>query len=173
MKTHIKSLRDLIIRAIDVFYPLFSKMMDLQTLRYAACGGANTILGICIYFTSYHYILHKKIVYTPLVAISPYIAAFLIEFLVIFPLGFFLMKYVVYQESTIRSKVQLARYFAQVLMCLLLNYICLKIFVEYCHIYPTVAKLFTTVIVIFVSYLTLKHFTFRVGKSGRLEAETD
>ena len=173
MKTHIKSLRDLIIRAIDVFYPLFSKMMDLQTFRYAACGGANTLLGICIYFTSYHYILHKKIVYTPLVAISPYIAAFLIEFLVIFPLGFFLMKYVVYQESTIRSKVQLARYFAQVLMCLLLNYICLKIFVEYCHIYPTVAKLFTTVIVIFVSYLTLKHFTFRVGKSGRLEAETD
>jgi putative flippase GtrA len=60
-----------------------------------------------------------------------------------------------------------------VLMCLLLNYIFLKIFVEYCHIYPTVAKLFTTVIVIFVSYLTLKHFTFRVGKSGRLEAETD
>ena len=173
MKTHIKSLRDLIIRAIDVFYPLFSKMMDLQTFRYAACGGANTLLGICIYFTSYHYILHKKIVYTPFVAISPYIAAFLIEFLVIFPLGFFLMKYVVYQESTIRSKVQLARYFAQVLMCLLLNYICLKIFVEYCHIYPTVAKLFTTVIVIFVSYLTLKHFTFRVGKSGRLEAETD
>ena len=173
MKTHIKSLRDLIISVIDVFYPLFSKMMDLQTFRYAACGGANTLLGICIYFTSYHYILHKKIVYTPLVAISPYIAAFLIEFLVIFPLGFFLMKYVVYQESTIRSKVQLARYFAQVLMCLLLNYICLKIFVEYCHIYPTVAKLFTTVIVIFVSYLTLKHFTFRVGKSGRLEAETD
>jgi putative flippase GtrA len=173
MKTHIKSLRDLIIGAIDVFYPLFSKLMDLQTFRYAACGGANTLLGICIYFTSYHYILHKKIVYTPLVAISPYIAAFLIEFIVIFPLGFFLMKYVVYQESTIRSKVQLARYFAQVLMCLLLNYICLKIFVEYCHIYPTVAKLFTTVIVIFVSYLTLKHFTFRVGKSGRLEAETD
>ena len=173
MKTHIKSLRDLIIGVIDVFYPLFSKLMDLQTFRYAACGGANTLLGICIYFASYHYILHKKIVYTPLVAISPYIAAFLIEFLVIFPMGFFLMKYVVYQESTIRSKVQLARYFAQVLMCLLLNYICLKIFVEYCHIYPTVAKLFTTVIVIFVSYLTLKHFTFRVGKSGRLEAETD
>ena len=173
MKTHFKSLRDLIIRVVDVFYPLFSKLMDLQTFRYAACGGANTLLGIVIYFTSYHYILHKKIVYTPLVAISPYIAAFLIEFLVIFPLGFFLMKYVVYSESTIRSKVQLARYFAQVLMCLLLNYIFLKIFVEYCHIYPTVAKLFTTVIVIFVSYLTLKHFTFRVGKSGRLEAETD
>jgi putative flippase GtrA len=173
MKTHIKSLRDLIIAVIDVFYPLFSKLMDLQTFRYAACGGANTLLGICIYFTSYHFILYKKIVYTPVVAISPYIAAFLIEFLVIFPLGFFLMKYVVYQESTIRSRVQLARYFAQVLMCLLLNYICLKIFVEYFHIYPTVAKLFTTVIVIFISYLTQKHFTFRVGKSGRLEAETD
>lgn len=162
MKAHVKNIRDLIISLVDFFYPPFRKMMDLQTFRYAACGGGNTLLGIFIYFISYNFILQKEIVYTPLIAISPHIAAFLLEFCIIFPLGFFLMKYVVYRESNLKGRVQLARYFTQILVCLLLNYVCLKIFVEYIGIYPTPAKMLTTIIVIVFSYVTLKHFTFRV-----------
>ncbi|HCL82631.1 MAG TPA: phenylalanine 4-monooxygenase, partial [Chitinophagaceae bacterium] len=33
-----------IIALIDFFYPPFRKFISLQTFRYAACGGANTIL---------------------------------------------------------------------------------------------------------------------------------
>jgi putative flippase GtrA len=57
--------------------------------------------------------------------------------------------------------VQLFRYFVLVLICLLLNYIFIKLFVEQFHIYPTVAKIFTTVIVVSFSYLTQKHYTFK------------
>jgi putative flippase GtrA len=173
MKHRVKSLRDLIINVVDFFYPPFRRIMDLQTFRYAACGGGNTMLGIFIYFISYNFILQKQIVYTPVVAISPHIAAFLIEFFIIFPLGFFLMKYVVYQESSLRGRVQLARYFSQIIICLVLNYICLKVFVEYIGIYPTPAKMLTTVIVIVFSYLTLKHFTFRSPKPVLSETESN
>ena len=50
----------------------------MQTFRYAACGGGNTLLDIFIYFISYNFILEKEILYTPIGAISPYIAAFFI-----------------------------------------------------------------------------------------------
>jgi hypothetical protein len=31
---------------IDLFYPLFRKIFSLQTFRYVACGGVNTLLDI-------------------------------------------------------------------------------------------------------------------------------
>ena len=42
--------KDRIIAFIDFFYPPFRKLMPEQTFRYAACGGANTVLGLTIYF---------------------------------------------------------------------------------------------------------------------------
>lgn len=122
------------------------------------------MLDIFLYFIAFHFILNKEILYTPVVAISPHIAAFLISFLITFPLGFFLSKYVVFSESDLRGRVQLIRYFSLVLACLLLNYIFIKFFVEYMGIFPTPAKIFTTFFVVAFSYLSQKHFTFRVSK---------
>ena len=48
--------------------------------------------------------------------------------------------------------------------CIALNYIFIKLFVEKFGFYPTVAKLFTTFIVVTFSYLTQKKFTFKVAK---------
>src|SRR5690606_38925633 len=125
-----------------------------------------------LYFIAYNFILDKEIVYTPIVAISPHIAAFLISFVITFPLGFFLSKYVVFSESDLRGRVQLVRYFSLVLACLLLNYIFIKFFVEYIGIFPTPAKILTTIFVVALSYLSQKHFTFRVKKAVS-QAKTD
>jgi putative flippase GtrA len=51
------------------------------------------------------------------------------------------------------------------MICLLLNYIFIKLFVEQFHLYPTVAKILTTVIVVSFSYLTQKNYTFRVERN--------
>lgn len=136
--------------------------MDRQTFRYAACGGMNTSLDIVLYFVSYNYILKKEILHTPLVAISPHIAAFLISFCISFPLGFILARYVVFPESTLRGRVQLTRYLTLVLICVLINYVCLKFFVEYVGIFPTPSKILTTGLIVIFSYLAQKHFTFKV-----------
>jgi putative flippase GtrA len=70
--------------------------------------------------------------------------------------------------------VQLFRYFLLVGCCILLNYLFLKLFVEICHFFPTVAKVLTTVMVACFSYFTQKTFTFRVSgiQSSRLEVQS-
>jgi putative flippase GtrA len=159
-------LKDSIRDSIDYFHPPFRKLMPLQTFRYAACGGANTLLDIVLYYLSYNFLLKKQILYTPVGAISPYIAAFLIAFCVSFPTGFYLNRHVVFPGSTLRGRVQLWRYFLLVLVCIVLNYVFIKLFVEQFHIYPTIAKILTTVIVISFSYLTQKYFTFKIDNNG-------
>ncbi len=119
------------------------------------------MLDILIFFISYNFIFRKEVVHIGSIAISPHIAAFLAAFCVTFPVGFYLSRYVVFSESNIRGRVQLFRYFLLVLGCIALNYMFLKIFVEQLHIYPTVSKILTTVIVVAFSYLTQKHYTFK------------
>lgn len=156
-------LKGWIISIIDFFYAPFRKLMPIQTFRYAACGGGNTILDIFLYFLAYNYVLRKEIVYTPAGAISPHIAAFLISFAISFPTGYMLNRYIVFPGSILKGRVQLFRYFMLVLVCIYLNYIFIKLFVEHFHIYPTISKMLTTVIVVAFSYFTQKNFTFKTG----------
>ena len=156
-------LKGWIISIIDFFYAPFRKLMPIQTFRYAACGCGNTILDIFLYFLAYNYVLRKEIVYTPAGAISPHIAAFLISFAISFPTGYMLNRYIVFPGSILKGRVQLFRYFMLVLVCIYLNYIFIKLFVEHFHIYPTISKMLTTVIVVAFSYFTQKNFTFKTG----------
>ncbi len=135
--------------------------MPLQTFRYAACGGFNTCLDISLFFVSYNYILHKQPVHFLSFTIGAHIAAFLIGFAVTFPIGFYLSRYVVFQETSVRKAKQLAKYFTVVFGCLLLNYAFLKFFVDMLGFYPTPSKILTTFFVVAFSYVTQKNFTFR------------
>jgi putative flippase GtrA len=155
-----------ILQLVDLFYPLFRRFMPHQTFRYAACGGFNTVLDIGLFFVSYNYLFHKEPVHTGILTISPHIASFLSAFLVTFPIGFYLSRYVVFQETSVAKKVQLFRYFIVVLGCLILNYIFLKLFVEVFGWYATPSKLATTVFVVAFSYYMQKYFTFKAVEVG-------
>ncbi len=154
-------LRRLILGIVDLFYPLFRRVMPLQTFRYAACGGFNTFLDISLFFVSYNFILKKEAVKLPFLTIGSHIAAFLIGFTVTFPIGFYLSRYVVFQETTVGKRRQLRKYFTVVLGCLFLNYGFLKLFVDVFGWYPTPSKLLTTVFVVAFSYLSQKNYTFK------------
>lgn len=160
-------LKGWILAVIDFLHIPFRRVVPIQTFRYAACGGGNTLLDIFLYFLSYNYILAKKIVYTPAGPISPHIAAFLMSFAVSFPTGYLLNRYIVFPGSILRGRIQLFRYFLLVLVCVYLNYIFIKLFVEHFHIYPTVSKILTTVIVVSFSYFTQKYFTFKTDLGGK------
>ncbi len=146
---------------IDWFYPPFKQWMPLQTFRYAACGGGNTLLDIGLFFISYNFILQKQMLHTPWFTFSPHIAAFLMSFFITFPVGFFLSRYVVFEGSAVRKREQLPKYMIVVLGAILLNYFFLKVFVETFHMYATLAKIFTTFFVVAFSYFSQKHFTFK------------
>ena len=151
----------IILAIIDWVYPVFRKMMPLQTFRYAACGGANTILDITLFFVSYNFILQKHFIHIGWLTISPHIASFIISFCITFPLGFYLSRYVVFQETSVTKGKQLMKYFIVVLGCVLLNYGFLKFFVDYLGWYPTMAKIVTTFFVVIFSYTSQKNFTFK------------
>lgn len=150
-----------ILQVVDWFYPLFSRFMPKQTYRYAACGGFNTILDIGLFFIAYNYILNKTPAQLYAVTVSPHIASFILSFLITFPTGFYLSRYVVFQQTSVTKRTQLARYFLVVFGCILLNYIFLKIFVDSFGWYPTPSKMLTTVFVVLFSYFSQKNFTFR------------
>ncbi|AEV98460.1 phenylalanine 4-monooxygenase [Niastella koreensis] len=168
-------MKNLINAAINAFYPLFRRFMPLQTFRYAACGGGNTLLDITLFYLSYHFLFREQIVHTPIIPLQPYTAAFMVSFSITFPLGFYMSRTIVFPGSTLRGRIQLFRYFMMVLICIGLNYIFIKLFVEQCHLYPTVAKILTTFIVVAFSFIAQKNFTFKVESAEEealLEAET-
>ena len=153
--------KNTILSIVDFFYPPFKKFISQQTFRYAVCGGGNMALNILIYYIAYHFILHEKIVYTPVTAISPHIAAYIISFCITFPIGFYLSLFVVFPESYLRKRIQLLRYFIVVIICIILNYVFLKVFVEVLGWYPTPSLMVTTVFVVAFSYFSQRHFSFK------------
>lgn len=163
-------MRAFILKIIDFFYfPLIQKWIPRRTFRYIACGGSSTTLDIVLFYISFHFILHERMLHLGPLTMSAYIAAFFMAFCVSFPTGFFLSKYVVFPESELKGKTQFFRYILIVLCCISMNYIFLKFFVEVCHIFPTISKILTAILIACFSYLTQKHFTFRI-KGRNLEA---
>ncbi len=153
-----------ITRFLDLFYPLFRKLLPAETYHYAATGGLNMILDITLYFVFYHFVFHEEIFKIGFIAISPYIAAFIFVFPITFSTGFFMAKFVTFTRSELKGKKQLLRYAFSVGGSILLNYLLLKLFVAYFHIFPTPSKMLTSAIVIIYSFLMQKFFTFKTGK---------
>lgn len=154
----------LIIGIVDWFYFPFLQFLPREIFRYAATGGANTILDLILYFVCYQFLLDAQIVELGFVAISAHIAAFMMVFPVTFTTGFFLAKYVTFTASELKGRIQLFRYLLTVGGSILLNYAFLKFFVEYCGWYAPLSKLITTFLVIIYSYVAQRYFTFRTGK---------
>ena len=135
--------------------------MPLQTFRYAACGSGNTLMGLTIYYLSFHYIFIRENVEVGIVVLKPHNAALFVSFLSTFVVGFFLNKYVVFTSSVMRGRIQLFRYFLSFFVNLVLNYFLLMLFVELWHLDAFLAQVITTVVIITLSYFTQKHFTFK------------
>ncbi len=158
--------KNVIISFIDFFYPPFRKLMPEQTFRYAACGGANTILGLALFKILLVYVFNLENVELGFYTLKPHNAALFISFCVNFIVGFVLMKYVVFVDSNLKGRIQLFRYGLSFLFNLTLNYFILKVFVEVFGWWPFLSQCITTAIIITISYLSQKHFSFKI-KTGR------
>jgi putative flippase GtrA len=154
--------KQIIIKLIDSFYPPFKKLMPLQTFRYAACGGGNTVLGIAIFYIFHEYVFKGKIFDFGFYAMKAHTASNLVSFTITLLVGFLLMKYLVFTGSNLKGRIQLFRYTLSSLTNLVISTLLLKLFVEVLHINAIIAQLITTVIVIAIAYLSQKHFTFKI-----------
>lgn len=164
---YLKFIRGFIERIINFLYPIFSRFIRIpkETFRYAFCGGSNTAFDIFLYFVIYNFVLKKQILDLKIVAISPHIASFMMVFPITFTTGFLLSKYITFTESSLRGRIQLFRYGVTVFICIILNYIFLKLFVDVCGFYATLSKILTTFFVVIYSYFSQKYFTFQVKQA--------
>lgn len=155
--------RDNILRFIDFFHPPFRNWIDAQTFRYLACGGSNQLFNIFLYWLCFNVLLRKQDVPLPdMQPIAGPIASFIFASAITIPLGFAFSKYVVFQESNLRGRIQLFRYLVLTGTNFVLNYWMLKLFVNVLHIFPTVSQTITIIILAIFSYLVQRFFTFRV-----------
>ncbi len=154
-------LKRFISSAIDWFYfPFLRKIIPPTTFRYAACGGANMVFDIFLFAVLYNFVLCKRDVDLGIVVVSAYVMAYLIVYPITFFTGFWLMNHIALAGSPLRDRTKLFRYLLTSLGAFLLTYVCLKLFVEGFHIYPTPAKILTTGVTIVFSYLMQLNFTF-------------
>ena len=133
-----------------------------QVFRYVVCGGVTYILfdPVC-YFLFYNFIVAHRYVDLGFVVVSPHIAAMILVFPFTFFVGFWLNRYVAFRRSPIGAGTQLLRYLLSVAGSVLLTYAGLKFFVEVCGVWPTPAKMVTTLLTTVYSFLAAKYFTFR------------
>ncbi|MDB5116076.1 MAG: hypothetical protein JWQ79_1568 [Mucilaginibacter sp.] len=165
MKKIHKRVKETILFIIDLFYPLFKSIFSLQTFRYAACGGVNTILDIGLFSINYNLVFKKHNFILGSITLSPHIASLLLAFCITLPTGFYLNRYVVFQQSGLRRRSQLLRYILVTLICVALNFIFLKLFVDYFGWYPTPSKILTTLFVIVFSYVSQTFYFFKAKVS--------
>ena len=157
-------LAKLVSGTIDRFYlPFVARLCSRQMFRYAACGGLNfLVLDPLLYFVIYHFVVTPDRFFDlGVVTMSPHIATLV----VVFPLtsfnGFWLNRNVVFGSSDLGKRTQFTRYVLSIGGSVLITYAGLKFFVEVCAIWPTPAKVITTVITVIYSFLAAKYYSFR------------
>jgi putative flippase GtrA len=119
------------------------------------------LLDVVWYYLILHYIVAERYIDIGFIVVSPHVAALIVVFPITFFTGFWLNRNVAFRATQFRQGKQLFRYALTVVGSILLNYVCIKLFVEVALIWPTPAKALTTVVCVAYSYLSGRYFTFK------------
>ena len=154
---------NLIRKFLDLFYPIVSKIFDKTTYYYAACGVGNLVLSWILFFLFYQFIFGKKLWHIEYLdfVFTPYTLSAFSCFIISFTIGFLLMKYVVFTKSELKGRIQLFRYGISAVITSSSNWLLLKGFVEIFEFFPSLANVLSTCIVVLISYLIQRNFTFK------------
>ena len=161
-------MRKTILGILDFFYPLVSRFIPKQTYYYAACGSGNLVLSWILFFFFYQVVFNKEVAHYYLnwlgnkhIAISAYTYSSICCFCISFTIGFLLMKYVVFTESELKGRIQLFRYALSSVASGVLSWFLLKLLVEMLSIYPSIANVLASCIVVIFSYMMQRKFSFK------------
>ena len=157
----------LMISIIDkLYFKSLEPIVSRDIFGYGLCGAINMALDTLWYFTIYHFVVAENFIDLGVVVISPHIATLFIVFPITFFIGFWLNRHVAFRVTEYKTRGQLFRYAISVIGSIVINYICMKLFVETFDFWPTPSKMLTTVISVVYSYLAARYFTF-VKESGK------
>jgi putative flippase GtrA len=143
--------------------------MPLHTFTYAACGAANSAIGFSVYVICYYWVFRGKIFDFGFYAFEPHVASLIVSSFVSFSLGFILNRYVVFTGSYLRGRIQLVRYLLSFIVNLAINYLLLKLFIQFWGWNAVISQVISISLVVVMSYFTQRHFSFRIKKDGHAE----
>jgi putative flippase GtrA len=146
---------------IDFFYPPFKKYMTMQFFRYGFTGALNLLFDWSLYFLIYNYVLRHEMLNLGIVTLSSHIATLAIKIPVVLLSGFLLQKFVTFSHSEVRGRIQLFRYATVFIINIGINYLGLKLLVDNFGFWPTPSNMIVSVVTIFISYFSQKHYTFK------------
>ena len=155
-------------KILDLFYPLVKRFLDKTTYYYAACGSGNLVLSWILFFIFFNVIFQKQdFVFSNLpfdlktTTLSALTLSSLICACISFLIGFILMRYVVFTESQLRGRSQFLRYGLSAIITSTTNWGLLKILVLGLGIFPSIANVFASCVVVTISYLMQRKFSFK------------
>lgn len=171
----LRQIRHIIVGIIDFFHKPFARIIPIQTFRYLACGGTNTVINIFIYWFAYNILLQKQDLHIyENIVIAVEVAAWIIAFAISFPAGFIMSRHIVFPESNLHGRIQLFRYALTTTTFILLTYILIKVF-AFClpMVNPTVSYFFICIITAVLSYISQRKFTFKTIEEDEDEIEEE
>lgn len=161
----LRAIRHIVLAVIDFFHTPFARWIDKRTFRYLACGGSGALLNIASSHIAFHYLFNETDIqtgFTLLPVVTALTAAAAVAFCISTPYGFLMSRYIVFQESNLKGRVQMFRYLLTLGACIVLTYFFVRFFHFTCKIYPTPSYILTNIVVACFSYVAQRFFTFKV-----------
>ncbi|MFM2327760.1 MAG: hypothetical protein RIR31_1962 [Bacteroidota bacterium] len=159
---------------LDLFYPIFKKILPFKVYAYLSVGAANTLFNIGLFTLFYLMIFHSTglvILGFNLNILSVEIAT-IISFLLSVVSGFWLSKNFAFtdasNEKSEKTK-QFGRYFLVSLQGQFSDYLITKGLIIFLAIEPTIAYLISTIIMLIINFFFQKYYTFKVKKNKVLQ----
>ncbi len=144
---------------------LLSRLFQNKVIRYFFSAGIATGLDVIIYSFSFNFIFQKKVVYTPVIAISPHVASLMISYSCGLITNFFIARYVVFSESTGKKRNQFYRFFIVGVIGFFANYGVLRFLVEVLGVWPTFSRVISALSLGVLSFYLHKIFSFRIKQN--------
>jgi putative flippase GtrA len=135
---------------------------ESKLVRYIFSGGTSTGVDMVSYYIAYNYLLKKEHLVIGNATIGAHIAALCISYSLGLITNFLITRYFVFTESTLRKREQFIRYILVAIIVFAGNYFMMKILVEVCDVWPTVARAIAAATIAFLSFRLHKVFTFKV-----------
>lgn len=156
-------MKKIILTSLDIFYPLFKRLMSKSVYQYLALGAVNTVLNVLLFILFYQFILNRKEYVILGISIESYTLSLFYSFLITLPTGYWFAKHFAFSETSGNQATAktFSKYFIVVVQGLVSDYLLLKFLIEITHLNPSIAKTLSTLIVLTVNYLLQKHFTFK------------
>lgn len=152
---------------LDLFYPIFKKILPKQVYIYLSIGAANTLFNIALFTLLYQAIYHSTslIVFGVNLKLVAVEIATIISFLLSVLSGFWLNKNFAFASASNEEKEekkQFRRYFLVSLQGQFSDYLITKGLILFLGIRPTIAYYTSTVIMLIINFFLQKYYTFKV-----------